>query len=85
VHAFVEQEKLYYADFRDVLDIGQYSEFVGNQLLNALSAGSAPSGVCPLPFMATVSLKSESNFFEVLPVEYEETPGEVQWGDIGEF
>jgi ribonucleotide reductase beta subunit family protein with ferritin-like domain len=82
IHAFVEQEKLYYADFKDVLDIGAYSEFVGHQLLNALSDEQTPAGVCPLPFMASMSLKHESNFFEVIPTDYEEAQGEVRWGDI---
>ena len=84
VRAFVEQEKMYYAAHKDVLDIGAYAEFVGNALL--LDLGEDPifdTRECPLPFMATTTLRHEANFFEVLPTDYEETSGGVQWGEIG--
>lgn len=75
VGAFVEQEQKYYAG-NDILDIGGYVEFVANNLL--LDLGLEPMwevNTCPLPFMNSLSIRHEVNFFEVTATQYEDAPG----------
>ena len=79
VRAFVDQEQAYYAD-QTVLDVGGYIEFVANTLL--IDLGEDPAydvRECPLPFMRTIGVRHEVNFFEVTATQYEDAPGEIQW------
>ena len=79
VRAFVDQEKAYYAD-QSVLDVGGYIEFVANSLLAELGEDPAwDVRECPLPFMRTIGVRHEVNFFEVTATQYEDAPGEIQW------